>query len=539
MKKLLIIFAFLALVPLAKVDATAYYVSFETDIVNGNGLATTTPFNNLDSFTEVARSAGDIAFVRRGYASTTNVTDLNFTSDGTIANPIIISADYDNLWNDFASSTQTYTVAVATSTFTASAAQSEIIVGEWVYVNGDCAETYNSTSLNQCEFAYEVSAVASTSISFYLPYKGNQTGAGHTLRILSQTTLGSNPQWNVATGDFQWNFDTDNFWLVKGIDIRGTDVNGSVEIDSSDGTFFEDILFTGDGSTAVCVFFTDDGSNTIFKKIRCSGYGVGNSGFNQSADTYGTLTVQDSIIDGNGVGDRFLPTANPTLAFVNRFIRDSFIGGNTQDDIGIAGAGTKNIYRNVILRSSDEVKTFTTSPSSLFFENHDGNILSSQQNSIGAGVNINTILLQSTTTSPVIRSGGGATSIQTIPTTNTTSIWDFNKIKLFEYPIYTNTTSKTYTMYAMSTSTAAWTTDPTASEFWLQCEYWAHDTNATSTRKIKKSTGVFDFNGSTAWQSINVTCQPSQTGINYVSAWYAKTKEAGMNEVFMCLLILQ
>ena len=93
MKKLFIIFAFLVLVPLAKVDATAYYVSFETNIVNGNGLATTTPFNNLDSFTEVARSAGDIAFVRRGYASTTGVTDLNFTSDGTIANPLQISAD--------------------------------------------------------------------------------------------------------------------------------------------------------------------------------------------------------------------------------------------------------------------------------------------------------------------------------------------------------------------------------------------------------------------------------------------------------------
>src|SRR3990167_6175678 len=225
MKKLLILFAFLVLVPLVKVDAAVYYVDFTRDIVNGNGLATTTPFNNLDSFTEVARSAGDIAFVRRGVASTTNVSDLNFTSDGTIANPIIISADNDNLWNDASTTAQTYTVAVATSTFTASATITGVQVGDWVYVTGDCTQTYNSNFLNECEYFYEVATVSGTQLSLYLPYKGNQTGAGNSL-----VNLGKNPQWNIATGDFQWVFATDDYWSIKGMDIRGTDINGNVQI---------------------------------------------------------------------------------------------------------------------------------------------------------------------------------------------------------------------------------------------------------------------------------------------------------------------
>src|SRR3990167_9621753 len=102
MKKLLIIFAFLALVPLSEVGATAYYsdlgnATASSTCAGRNGLATTTSWCGIDQFTEVARSAGDILFVRRGTATTTQMSDVNFTSDGTIANPIIISADYDNL----------------------------------------------------------------------------------------------------------------------------------------------------------------------------------------------------------------------------------------------------------------------------------------------------------------------------------------------------------------------------------------------------------------------------------------------------------
>ena len=119
-------------------SATAYYVNFASSTPScTGGTATTTAWNNLDCFTESARSAGDIVFVRRNLATTTGISDLNFTSDGTIENPIIISADNDNLWNDASTTAQTYTVAVATSTFTASATITGVQVGDWVYVTGD------------------------------------------------------------------------------------------------------------------------------------------------------------------------------------------------------------------------------------------------------------------------------------------------------------------------------------------------------------------------------------------------------------------
>src|SRR3990167_9493093 len=116
-KKLLIILTFLILPQVA--GATAYYVDFDGGI-DGDGLATTTSFNSLDRFTEVARASGDIAFVRRGTATTTQMSHLTFTSDGTSGSPIIITADYDNLWSDFSTSTQTYTLVTGSKTMTAS-----------------------------------------------------------------------------------------------------------------------------------------------------------------------------------------------------------------------------------------------------------------------------------------------------------------------------------------------------------------------------------------------------------------------------------
>lgn len=519
-----------------EVEATAYYISFDSASTTNcastnNGLATTSSFCSLDQFTEVARTAGDIAFVRRGYATTTGVTDLNFTSDGTIANPIIISADYDNNWGDFASSSQTYTIAVATSTFTASAAQSQIIVGEWVYVEGDCSEVPPNTlatALNQCEFAYEVASVASTSIGLYLPYKGNQTGAGKNLRILSSTTLGSNPQWNVASGDFQWNFDTDNHWLVKGMDIRGTDLNGQVELDSSDHHIFFDTIFTGNGASDVGFGLTDDFSYFVLNKCRVfnDDFGINDS----TLDHWSRITIIDSIFDGNSIATSAgILGGNSSQSSNNVSISDSVFRNYTSGDLDRFGLGI--IYgRNVSLKSAIEISS-ASDYSSFYFEDYDGLMGDNRQNLVGAGTNINISLLLSTST---LRSGGGPTAIEVRPTTNTTSIWDFNKIKLFDYPIYTNTTSKQYDVYFRNaTSTTQFTTDPLATELWIECEYWAHDTNATSTRKIKKSTGVLDFNGNANWQNLSVTCQPTQTGIMYLRAYYAKTKESGGSNIFL------
>ena len=85
-------------------------------------------------------------------------------------------------------------------------------------------------------------------------------------------------------------------------------------------------------------------------------------------------------------------------------------------------------------------------------------------------------------------------------------------------------------MYYYATSTTAFTADPTASEFWIECEYYNHATNAE--RKLKKSTGTIDFNGTAGWQALSVTCQPTQAGVLYLRGWYGKPADAGGNNFY-------
>ena len=88
-------------------------------------------------------------------------------------------------------------------------------------------------------------------------------------------------------------------------------------------------------------------------------------------------------------------------------------------------------------------------------------------------------------------------------------------------------------MFFMSTSTAQWGNNPgtvstaasTTPDMFIECEYLASTTGAA--RVIKRSSTASDvnFTGSTAWQDISLTCQPSQSGILYLRGWYGKPKE--------------
>jgi hypothetical protein len=75
---------------------TTYYIDADNGDDGADGLTptgdtTNGPWKTLDRYTENARSAGDVAILRRGTTTLyDNNTDLNFTSDGTIVNPIVI-----------------------------------------------------------------------------------------------------------------------------------------------------------------------------------------------------------------------------------------------------------------------------------------------------------------------------------------------------------------------------------------------------------------------------------------------------------------
>lgn len=508
-------FAVLAFSLPTSASATAYYIDFSV-ACGGVGTATSTAFCSIDAFTETARSAGDIAFVRRGKSTTTVASNIDFTSDGTIGNPIIVMADYDNLWGDFATSSETYSVSVATSTFYASASTTDIAAGDWIYVQGDCSETYAATAFNSCEFAYQVASVSGSVLQLYIPYKGNQSGSGLTLRVMPDA-----PQWQNASGANQVAFNTDSHWLLKGLDIRGTNVNGQVRLIQSTGIVLYDMLMTGNGSSDVGILADTAGNVFIIKKSRI----VNNSSGSLSPSTLigpGSL-IADSILY-NGLVLSLASSIN--LQVIDSYIYSSGVAVTSTDYYGYTVS-----FRNV--KVSSEAGNFTTNLgfARAYVQDGNGTLGLSEYNS---PLNSNDSVPIVSSTSSVVRTGGGPYSAIIVPSTRVSSNGLFGRIPLFEYPIYADTSSKQYDVYLMSTSTSAWTANPTATELWIECEYWAHDTGATSTRKIKKSTGTVSFTGSTDWQSLSVTCQPSQTGIMYLRGWYAKTKESGkMNEFYV------
>ena len=131
-----------------------------------------------------------------------------------------------------------------------------------------------------------------------------------------------------------------------------------------------------------------------------------------------------------------------------------------------------------------------------------------------------------------LRSGGANVSLKVTPSSVSlqSTNWILSRIKLLELPIYASTASKQYDLYFIPTATADWTADPTAVELWIELEAWGHATNAA--RKVTKSTGVIDMNGSLTWQALSVTVAPAQAGVAFLRAYYAKPIEASKANSF-------
>jgi hypothetical protein len=527
-KSLLTIAFFICLFAPQQSEAAVFYVDFQcgvnTDTTCGAvGTASATPFSSLDQFAEVARSAGDIAVVRRNQASTTNVSDLTFTSDGTLLAPIIITADYDNVWGDFSDSAQTYTVSMGTTSLYSSASTTGIVAGDWIYVAGDCTETLPVTQLNQCEYAYEVRSLTSTAITLYLPYAGNQSGSGLTIR-----KMGKNPIWNTAAGDFQFDVNTDLNWLIKGMHIRGTDANGQIGMTSSNGLAVFDTILEGNGANDLAIRCLANTCIPYFKKVRVANNNSGLFNCTGTTSNFGKDSFFESIWQNTGTSNAF----NLGSCLSSKVtLKDSFFFTSGSMQVSGSTNSSEIILRNVYHHPGDIFGMTNQTSDSIYFEDSDNiigkNFIYSEISQVD-----DTEILIATSTS--VRPGGGATSIVVRPSTSVNSTWAFGTIKLFEYPIYTDGSSKQYDIYfKTATTTSAWTTDPLASELWIECDYWVHQTGATSTRKVTKSTGTIDFNGSASWQNLSVTCDPTQAGTLYLRGYYGKTKESGKSNRFV------
>jgi len=528
MKKLILItILFLSFLFTHKVQATVYYADFSTTTCNQNGLSTSTAFCSINQFANNARAAGDIIFVRRGVATTTGINDITFTTDGTLNSPITITADYDNLWNGFSTSSLTATPVFGTTTITVSAS-STVAHNSWIYFGNDCAESYNSTSLNSCEFAYEVASTsagyANTVLTLYLPYKGPSSGAGVSIR-----QMGANPIWALITSDFQWVMSADDYWYFKGIDVRSTDSACAITPADNRGNKMMDMILQGNGVTDCGLLATTKG--IYVKKTRIFGQVNGLPSGGQSG-----VFLEDFLIDCNNVAssNAFGSPSNGATYILN----NGKITRCTNDFVGsVSGSGTTYYVKNV--KRTTTTNTLTGSATFIaYFEDNFGLVGVNSQTSNQISVDTKATTTMATSTN--LRSGGGPTNEFVMPPTGTantgisTRFFPHSFIKLFEYPIYANTTSKTYTVYFNSTTTKNFNLHPTASEWWIECEYYNSTYTDNAERYLKKSVSTFNAS-STAWQAFSVTCQPTQSGILYLRGWYGHPNDGTSNWFYMDL----
>lgn len=501
---------------------TTYYV----DVVNGSdgndGTATGTAWKTLDKFTENSRSAGDKVICRRntvnnGTAATSTTSlassssvgvlnDLNFTSSGTMVSPIVIEADYDNSWNDFTLNAAVADLYNGSITIYFTSTTTTFSVGEWIYNSVD----------NNREYAYQIATSTPTYIQLYVPFKGT-SGSAQTLNKMP-----INPQWGQTAGNVQWNFDADNYWKVQGLDVRGADPNGVIELDSSEGHEFLDMnIYQNNGSYSgiscrgeMCTFYVD---KTYFNNAETRSDST-------TAVLNGTIKNSYNLVIGTSAGTGGKIT-----------ILDCIYGKTTGYPLSMSttiGLSLTSYIRNLTIQY-DSTPELTNNDNTIFnktfVEDYLGGIGVNQQRS-QLNPSENNAFLSSTSTT--VRPGGGATSLELRPSGNIGNAWSFSLANLFEYPIYSDTSNKTYSMYfrPYATGTSGFGVSPTAAQLWIECEYYTATSGAF--RIIKKSTGTIDAS-STDWQALSVTCQPAQSGILYLRGWYGKTKETYGNILMM------
>jgi hypothetical protein len=101
---------------------TTYYIDADSGSDSNDGLSTGAAWATANKFTESARSAGDVAIMRRNCSNTYDrwFYLFKYCSDGSLGNPIILEADYDNAFGEDVdvSSTATATVTVGSKTWT-------------------------------------------------------------------------------------------------------------------------------------------------------------------------------------------------------------------------------------------------------------------------------------------------------------------------------------------------------------------------------------------------------------------------------------
>ena len=525
MKKLLFTILFLSsFLLIHHASATTYYIDFFNGRDANAGTATTTAWQTLNKFMANARSAGDIAYVKRGVSTSTALASATVTSAGNLNNPIIISADYDNLFNNFGTSTETYTLAFGSSTMTVdSGSNNDIVVGSWIYVVGDQTDSYNNPTIYGKDYSYEVSGVSSTSISFFLPYRGNNAGSSKTLRIMPYA-----PIWGTTALTVQLIWTTKPYWIVQGLEIDSNNASyGNIRNQTTKDFIGKDLILKNGGAGGGVI--TENTPGCYFKKIRVLG-----AKYVFVSNTQGNF-VEDSLFDCNNVATSYFMYGPGAYGEITN-IKDTEVKNCTYFQAGPTTSGYGGIFRTFTnVKMNDSLTGMTGAGfSQFYYEDKYGVVGLNSQTS--DNISADTIATTTKSDTSTVRSGGGAVSEEIMTpagaanTGLSTNYFPYSYLKLFEYPIYANTSSKTYSMYFEATTTTVFTANPTASQFWIECSYYGASSGAD--RKLTKSVGTIDFVGTSGWQALSVTCTPTQSGILYLRGWYGKPQESGKSNYF-------
>ena len=493
---------------------TAYYVDFTNGNDTNDGLGTGTAFATLDKFCEDARSAGDTCTVR-GTMTQTVSTDLTHTSDGTNAARIVLKRDFGDEWGDHVdlSITATATLTWGSKTVTYSSDISGVLAaGDRIYVSGD----------DNAVFSYEVRTVSTVTVTLYLPYKGEQAGSGKTTY-----NMGDDPIWNTAAGNFQIILSADQWWELRGIHYRGTDSAGTIQ---QSGTYASNLVYdceiTGNDTSATGLSGDSD-ATCHFIKCRITD---NSDGVLQSAAT--RYRIYDSLFLSSINGYRVVATSCQGELYDTEF--DTVITGINFVSASIGTMSTirgRNLIFTSVTTPIGEAAGSTTQPqdrtTGVFLEDYSNTPGATKAYTQYATSSVGNPIFVSQTTGT--RTGGSNIIYKVVPTSQFSNFLN-TRCLLFDLPFYATTASKTYTVYFSSTATTDWTADPTAAEFYLEAEYWGHATN--NYRRILKSTGTCDFNGTTDWVALSVTVAPAQAGVLYLRGWYGKPLEAGKANTF-------
>lgn len=490
---------------------------------------TTGPWATLEQFLEVSSpSAGDRVRIRRGSATTISVTgsDLVFVA-GTLAAPIVIESDYDDVWGDYVtlSNTATFTFGSVTVTIPGADETANIAVGDWIFNASD-----DDSAEGRRNYAYEVRSRSftggNTVITLWLPFRGTAGSSKSVKNMLSA------PIWNPG-GAYSINTNSRPYNIIRGIHFQSGD---TYMIDAQgESSLWKDCICDNNYTAGTTYHFRlRFCAKTVFEKIRCvqGGTGPDHLILHQDAESHIPILFTDSYLGAlsSGSGAYGNSGANIRYAEFRRCIFDTLAFLTNAD-----GKTTIERYIDCDFNSITSIVSASTA--------HEGEVYiidgrTGLYEHYMSGLYFSTAANRQT---PYIkkytgdRSGGGNVMFRVKPIEKAEEAFAINRnleerLSILTLTLRLPASASTVTVYVRSDH-ADWSSDsnPTAAELVMELGY----RGVNDEWQFAYSTDTVDFKTDSSWQALTVTVTPNSAGLAVVRIFYAKNKQTGSNTFYI------